>query len=287
MLVNTRLAETPDVVVDDVRCNGGPAWSGPEECARPLVIFVRSGCFRRRADGEETFLDPTTMYFQRSGQEQQVGHPRDGGDACTAFELSDELLAFLAGGEPALPTEPVHVDGRVAVAHRRLAAACVAGTDRFEITERASSIVATVLARSGSPAVHAGRPGTVRARRKLVDEAREMLMADPTIGLMDLARALAVSPHHLSRVFKAYAGDRLSRYRNRLRVSLALCRLEDGDTDLAGLAADLGFSDQAHFSRVVGRETGRPPSELRRSVERGNGVRLPLRPREERWVPSP
>src|SRR6266540_1717096 len=167
MLVNTRLAETPDVVVDDVRCNGGPAWSGPEECARPLVIFVRSGCFRRRADGEETFLDPTTMYFQRSGQEQQVGHPRDGGDACTAFELSDELLAFLAGGEPALPTEPVHVDGRVAVAHRRLAAACVAGTDRFEITERASSIVATVLARSGSPAVHAGRPGTVRARRKL------------------------------------------------------------------------------------------------------------------------
>jgi transcriptional regulator GlxA family with amidase domain len=73
-----------------------------------------------------------------------------------------------------------------------------------------------------------------------------------------------VSPSHLSRTFHGHVGMTISRYRNRVRVSRVLIRVEEGETDLAGLAAAVGFADQAHLSRTVRAEAGRTPSRLRR-----------------------
>ena len=81
--------------------------------------------------------------------------------------------------------------------------------------------------------------------------------------MLELANLVAVSPHHLSRVFKAETGETISRYRNRLRVRLTLERLAEGELCLARLAAELGFADQAHLARVVRRELGATPSLLR------------------------
>ncbi|MFD0851713.1 helix-turn-helix domain-containing protein, partial [Actinomadura adrarensis] len=53
------------------------------------------------------------------------------------------------------------------------------------------------------------------------------------------------------------------RYRNRVRVSRALSRIEDGETDLAGLAHTLGFSDQPHFTRVLRSELDHTPDQVR------------------------
>jgi AraC-like DNA-binding protein len=77
---------------------------------------------------------------------------------------------------------------------------------------------------------------------------------------------LAVSPHHLSRVFRSAVGHTISRHRMRLRVRGALERLAAGDDDLPRLAADLGFADQSHLWRVVRAETGRTPSALRHAL---------------------
>jgi AraC-like DNA-binding protein len=78
-----------------------------------------------------------------------------------------------------------------------------------------------------------------------------------------LARVLGVSPFHLSRVFSAHAGMSLTRYGTRVRASRALARIGDGERDLARLAADLGFADQAHLIRTAEAEFGRPPGALR------------------------
>ncbi|WP_344292896.1 helix-turn-helix transcriptional regulator, partial [Streptomyces synnematoformans] len=78
-----------------------------------------------------------------------------------------------------------------------------------------------------------------------------------------LAAELGCSPHHLSRVFRAATGATLSRYRNRLRAARALERLAGGERDLGGLAAELGFADQAHMTHVVRAESGLPPGRLR------------------------
>jgi AraC-like DNA-binding protein len=44
---------------------------------------------------------------------------------------------------------------------------------------------------------------------------------------------------------------------------MAIDRLEGGDMDLARLAADLGFADQAHFTRALRTETSATPGRLR------------------------
>jgi AraC-like DNA-binding protein len=115
--------------------------------------------------------------------------------------------------------------------------------------------------------VSSGRPSTVLTRRRVVDETREALSEDPKADLVELARRVAVSPHHLSRVFKAETGETISRYRNRLRIRLALERLAEGEPRLARLAADLGFADQAHLARVVRQELGVTPSLLREHLK--------------------
>ena len=84
-----------------------------------------------------------------------------------------------------------------------------------------------------------------------------MLADDPQAAtLVGLACHLGVSPYHLSRVFTAHMGTGLTRYRNRVRVSRALHRLHHGENDLARLAIELGFADQAHLTRTITTHTG-------------------------------
>ncbi|MGH3679627.1 MAG: helix-turn-helix domain-containing protein, partial [Natronosporangium sp.] len=83
-------------------------------------------------------------------------------------------------------------------------------------------------------------------------------------GLLPLARLLGVSPYRLSRAFQRQVGVPLTRFRNRVRVAEALDRLEQGEPSLAGLAAELGFADQAHLTRTVRAHLGHTPGRLRR-----------------------
>jgi AraC-like DNA-binding protein len=99
-----------------------------------------------------------------------------------------------------------------------------------------------------------GRPATIAARQRLVDQAEPALAAGSRPGLTGLSRELGCSPYHLSHVFDRLTGCTISRYR--LRVSRALDRIGDGEHDLARLAHDLGFSDHAHTSHQDHPATG-------------------------------
>jgi AraC-like DNA-binding protein len=266
MLLKTVLLDEAGIRLEDVRCASHRTdWSPPEPSSGHAVVFVRRGCFRRRVDGAEALLDPAVVYFENPGDEQQVAHPCDGGDACTVIHLSAALAAEICGGDPGLPEQPLFTDNSLDLEQRGLVAAATSA-DAFELTERSLLLVADVLERAHPARAGAGRPSTVAARRRAVEDAREALTADPRVGVRELARAVAVSPHHLSRIFSAQTGESISRYRNRIRVRLVLERLAGGETSLARLAADLGFADQAHLTRVVRGHVGRAPSQLRLSL---------------------
>jgi AraC-like DNA-binding protein len=254
-----------EFAVADVHCECEvTGWSEHENCTRYGLVFPRRGMFMRRVHGREMLLDPGVAYFERPDQPQQVAHPRPGGDICTSISLPEELVAQIAGGEPRVPDGPVFTDGSVDTTQRTLVARLKSGTcDDFEAAEQVTRLTASVLEQWRPEGVWRGRPSTARARRQLVDRAREVLATDPTsIRLATLARMLGVSPHHLSRVFHEETGQTLARYRNRLRVRLALERIEGGERNLAGLAFDLGFADHAHMTRTVRREVGRPPASM-------------------------
>jgi AraC-like DNA-binding protein len=255
------------VTIDDVACRHGRGRGLLEETRRIHgIVFVRRGCFLRSADGAESVVDPTVAYCMNPGVEERFDHPHADGDDCTALRLDPDLAASLWGGEHGLPSGPLPTSPEVDVEHRMLLAAARRGADPQELFERAVVLAARALERADALRVASGRPSTARARRVLSDGVREALAANPDRSLPDLARELAVSPHHLSRVFSAANGRTISRHRMRLRARLALERLAGGDGDLARLAAELGFADQSHLCRVVRSETGRTPSALRAAL---------------------
>jgi AraC-like DNA-binding protein len=229
-------------------------------------VFVRRGCFVRSANGVETLLDPTLAYCMNPGEEQRYDHPHADGDDCTSLFLDPALVASLWGGETDLPVTPLPTSPEIDLEHRQLLAACRRDDDTHELFERAVALLARALDRADAGRVASGRPATARARRAVVDGARQALAANPQRSLPDLAGALAVSPHHLSRIFRSATGHTISRHRMRLRARTALERLADGERDLARLAADLGFADQSHLCRVMRIETGRTPSALRQAL---------------------
>ncbi|MER8038520.1 helix-turn-helix domain-containing protein [Streptomyces hydrogenans] len=253
---------TDGLLLADVSCGGPPpGWTE----TRPATVFgfvmVRRGVVRGRVDGREQLLDSASVYVERPGSEQQFSHPC-GGDVYTEIVLAEPVLAGLLGGDPSVPQGLVFTTPDVALAHRMLLGRDRAGDD-FELAERVTALAALLLARLAPDRVEAGRPGSAAARRRTVDEARAVLNDDPLRGLEEVSRLVGCSPHHLSRVFANATGMSLTRYRNGLRVNRALEHLAEGERDLARLAQELGFTDQAHMTHVVRDLAGLPPGRLR------------------------
>jgi AraC-like DNA-binding protein len=265
------LLDAEGVVVEDVRCPGhSPDWSSDEPVTRFGVVFPRAGVFRRRVDGVESVIDTVSGYVQRPNSEQQIAHP-SGGDRCTSVTMSASALVSLVGDDRVSAGRAdlaLAIDPGVDLRHRELVARAGRGAEADELTERAMAILGGVLTGLAPDAIGAGFPSGAERRRRLMDEVRQALHEEPDLGLTELARRVGLSPFHLSRVFKQACGLTISAYRVRLRVRRALERLGDGERDLARLAVDTGFADQAHLTRRVRSETGDTPGQLRALLAR-------------------
>lgn len=95
-----------------------------------------------------------------------------------------------------------------------------------------------------------------------VQEALHTLAHTATVAAA--ARSLGVSARSLERLTRAATQQPPSYWRALARVRRAAQALASGEA-LAGIAADHGYADQAHFSRDCLRWLGQPPSVLRRS----------------------
>lgn len=247
------LAHRSGFAIRAVACRDDHAgWSSPELRTGFGFVLARRGRFGLSSRGRVVDVDPTVGYVSVPGAEERFAHPA-GGDVCTSVEVGPQLWR---GGEPVDPA--LYVDARLDLAHRRLLAA-VRGQDvDYAVVEELLGL----LVIAGKSAVLAGSRD-----RALLSAAREAIQAADPGGLLPLAQLLGVSPYRLSRAFSRSLGLSLTQYRNRVRVGRALDRLEQGEQDLAGLAADLGFSDQAHLCRTVRAHVGRTPTSLRRLLQ--------------------
>jgi AraC-like DNA-binding protein len=233
--------------------------SAAETVAGYRLVFVRRGLFRLALPRWDGLVDPLVAYVQAPGAEQRIAHRPDREDACTVITLDDALADLLPDR---LPAHPLITTGRIDLAHRMLLARARQGADEFELTDRVA-----LLAEQLRGLQHDAAP--VRAsHRRLADAARELLGTDPAWSSFGaLAGELGVSRPHLSRVFRAVTGETLTSFRARLRIRAALDRLEDGQTNLADLAAKLGFADHAHLTRTVRAELGSTPTHLRAMLQ--------------------
>jgi AraC family transcriptional regulator len=94
-----------------------------------------------------------------------------------------------------------------------------------------------------------------------IDLLRSSLNSPPDI--FEVARLAGVHPAHLSRTFRRFMGMTIGTYLRQLRVELACTRLRWSQNSLADIALEVGFYDQAHFSRVFQQQMGVTPKEFR------------------------
>lgn len=87
-------------------------------------------------------------------------------------------------------------------------------------------------------------------------------------SLQDVAEAAGCSVFHLAHLFRRHWGQGLHGYRQHLRIAGALQRrLEAGESDLAALAHDLGYSSQSHLGSVFRSEVGVTLAQTRSALQ--------------------
>ena len=86
-------------------------------------------------------------------------------------------------------------------------------------------------------------------------------LAEP-IEVAALAELAGRSPFHFTRVFARSVGMTPHRYVVHLRLQAAVARIREGQSRLADIAAETGFSDQSHLSRWIRRVYGVAPSDI-------------------------
>jgi AraC family transcriptional regulator len=111
-------------------------------------------------------------------------------------------------------------------------------------------------------------PGSDRLPPRWLDEVEEILRSDfrSALTVGELARRIGVHPVHLSRSWRRYRRSSLGDAVRRLRIGEARRRLETGREPLVDIALDVGFADQAQFTRAFRRVTGATPRAYRQAA---------------------
>lgn len=204
--------------------------------------------------------EPNTVLLFDPERPHRITHPTDEGDDCTALRFSREQIAEAFGAERSSRHWTLDGDSQIALhlqMHRIRNAA-----DALEGEEAAMAIL-RMLARTEN---------SQTSLPPSVELLRERIAANPgeRATLAELASGTGLSPFELARRFRAVTGSSIHQYRLRLRVLVALSRLQDGDDDITTIALDLGFANHAHFTSTFARALKRPP----RTVRPANGAIL-------------
>ena len=173
-------------------------------------------------------------------------------------EASDELCERL--GERPFIAAPPRLSLRLRRLLRQLESGAISpAIDALEIEEQALTLGAEVLGLLAGE-----RPVRENESQRDLAERTRLLLASDLEGkhsLQDLAQRLYVSPFHLCRVFRREVGVSIHAYRVRLRLLVALDRLEHAPSDLSELALDLGFASHSHFTSAFRKHFGLAPSQ--------------------------
>ena len=87
------------------------------------------------------------------------------------------------------------------------------------------------------------------------------------LQLADLARVATFSPYHFHRLFRAFTGEPLYRFIQRLRIEKAATQLvERPRTSVTEVALDCGFSSSSSFARAFKEHFGESATEYRNAV---------------------
>ena len=140
---------------------------------------------------------------------------------------------------------------------------CLDTATPLEVESRLSGLLETFAERYARPV---WKPARVGREDQAVEQARAYLAANLHINvtMADLSRAVGLDAFRLNRAFSARLGLPPHAWHLQCRVREAQARLAAGET-VSHVAFDLGFSDQAHLTRLFKRLSGVTPARYRQA----------------------
>jgi AraC-like DNA-binding protein len=249
-----------------------------------VQVFDYRGAGRASLPGQVVVLHPDEVHDGRAGTAEGFGYrivyvePARLGEAARAVRGRPGPLPFVR--------EPVSRNARLAGAVRDAFAAPLdsLAADAL-VVELAEGVVAA--GQDGAPAAD-GR----RVDASAVERAREFLDAERTrvVRSAELEAITGLTRYDLARQFRIQYGTSPHRYLLMRRLDAARATLQGGHR-LADVAADTGFADQAHFTRVFKAAVGLTPARYRalsRSYTTSSvrAVVSPKRPRAKAGRPA-
>ena len=227
--------------------------------ATTSLVFCLDGELRQRHGSRVGELARDDLLVLPAGAPHADTVSRDG-CRCLFVTLRDFPPERIGADRAILEVASFTRDGRLArlgrALHRELATA-----------DASSALAAEGLALQLLSRLAREAPPTPLATPPWLRDVRDRLHAAPaeSLSLTDLGAAAGVHPTHVVRAFTSAFGMPPGRYIRKLRLDLAAVALATTDLPLSRIAADAGFYDQSHFTRLFRDETGVTPGEYRRA----------------------
>jgi AraC family transcriptional regulator len=268
------LLETEQLRVGTFRCPpDDPLWA-QENCIGTghHVVFPATGVRIAQGRSDPFVANPLNAVLYNAGQTYRRRLVSSQGDRCTFVVVHPELLERLPEPRSRSPEENHPFDGPEApvdpatyltqarvVRHLGDAARRGTGPDLLFVEESLFDVLSRTLSRSTWRLPADPRTSGV------VEQVKELLATryHENLSLAGIGREVHRSAFNLARLFRLGTGRSIHEYRTQLRLRSGLSRLEEGRSDLAALALDLGFSSHSHFTSAFRRTFGVPPSAVR------------------------
>jgi AraC family transcriptional activator of pobA len=236
------------------------------------LLLLHRGSGRLHLEGQALPLMPRSLVNVPPGAVHAFAFER--GTQGWVVTLADDLFEQLLG--PASEERRALSSGGVYAAEPGLDTLMTQILAEFEGTAPSRALVlqglcAVLLGLAARAAARAAPPprdapgSALRCRFEAWVETR--LLEHPTVA--DCARALAVTPTHLSRVLRGATGQPASRLIEARLMREARRQLAYTSLPVSTIAYTLGFGDPAYFSRVFSRVEGLSPRAFRERLVAG------------------
>jgi AraC family transcriptional regulator len=186
-----------------------------------------------------------------------------------SLQFAREDLQALGEDVSALPDTPRmgFFDPPLLVLARLFEAECGALTSSEPLLGDSLALrLLALLSKAGpEPKADAARGGLTDRQIHLVREYIESRLGE-AVDLVDLAGVVGLSPSHFHRAFRVSMGAPPHRWLTERRIQRAQELMLNRMNSLADIAAETGFADQPHFTRVFSRAVGASPGAWRRTV---------------------
>jgi AraC family transcriptional regulator len=240
----------------------------PHSHGAAFFSLLVTGDYREQLGAREICYRPMTLVFHREDTRHrdelgpagatfltlEVGRRWLGEACCTGRDLP--AVAELTGRAPWLALS----------AFRLLAAGALT---RAELESVALELVGDAL-RLSAGSSDRSPPWLVRVEQQLCDDS----IGRPSVT--ELAREAGVHPVHLARTFRRRHGMTIGTFALDRRIDRAK-RLLASRMPLVDIAAELGFADQSHFTRMFHRRTGVTPGKARVLLRSGDHLPAQVR----------